>query len=489
MTRTRFFDALKSYHWVRGLLALLCCLLILFASFAPPVRAAVLVDDVLMYMIGGAMSAMGISFGSAAAYESGVSSFWSSIPEAYQRDFVQKSQRVTFLSGIGKQVVEWAADEWEKLCDSVVSFFGEDTTVTEIAPVIDNCFPIDQVVTPGMPGVAESLPFISLFNPSTVFYSDVTFDLVPSPYPGNPVDYLNYDITVTFSDGSSFVGTLYNNFLSIYNSYLDGTYSSILCPYFRTYQNSRYDILRVGLDYQYFINNRWYMSNVSFLESSTYFTPTEFYYPDGTGGALTTSTDPVSGYISVKAGSVDVVVSYPQDKGYSSEMVLWKMFSDVFKDNSAAAAPAIPISIDDVYYPAPAAAIPTAIPKTTVVPATMEQALALTAEEAAPAVLQPPAPVPPPPPELPDISLPTLIFTQKFPFCLPYDLAKAFSGLFDTPEAPKFVLPFKIGNVINEEVTIDLEKYTPLAMIVRWGLSVLMVIGLILVSRKLIGAE
>lgn len=487
MTRTRFFDALKSYHWVRGLLALLCCLLILFASFAPPVRAAVLVDDVLMYMIGGAMSAMGISFGSAAAYESGVSSFWSKLDEANQMRLQQKRAEVVFLQGLGNQIVEWAADEWEKLCDSVVSFFGTDTTITSIPSSI-NCIPLDNCVN--NPDNARSRPIISLVDSTDIYYDDCALHFTVCEDPLCPFHSAeNQDfflhLTVNFSDGSSFVG-----YCSCYTSDLYPTreYDDSVGPFLSTFDGGdrKDNIIRIGIGYLFHFTDAfggfWNNPLGAYFEAGNYFTPCEFYFPDGSGGALSSYRIPGLSLYGVRAGDVDLSFSYNDNVN-----IFRKFFSDALRASSSSFA--IPISIDDVYYPVPAAAIPTAIPKTTVVPATMEQALALTAEEAAPAVLQPPAPVPPPPPELPDISLPTLIFTQKFPFCLPYDLAKAFSGLFDTPEAPKFVLPFKIGNVINEEVTIDLEKYTPLAMIVRWGLSVLMVIGLILVSRKLIGAE
>lgn len=98
------------------------------------------------------------------------------------------------------------------------------------------------------------------------------------------------------------------------------------------------------------------------------------------------------------------------------------------------------------------------------------------------------------PPTTPDIDLPLPeiprnIFTDKFPFCLPYDLYNAFVGLVATPTPPKFTMPMEIGGWLDEDIEIDFEPFTPLALICRWGLSVIFVIALIKISRKMIGAQ
>jgi len=103
-------------------------------------------------------------------------------------------------------------------------------------------------------------------------------------------------------------------------------------------------------------------------------------------------------------------------------------------------------------------------------------------------------PIDPPttqPADLPDLSIPQIIFTKKFPFCLPYDIYNVFAQLVVPAEPPIFELelPFSKFGLHDEALTIDFAQYDELATITRWGLSVIFIIGLILVTRKLIGAE
>lgn len=82
--------------------------------------------------------------------------------------------------------------------------------------------------------------------------------------------------------------------------------------------------------------------------------------------------------------------------------------------------------------------------------------------------------------------MPTGIF-GKFPFCIPYDIYHAFSIMAVYPEAPVFELPFKFERLgIDYTITIDFADYYYLANIMRWFLSMLFIISLIVGTRKLI---
>jgi hypothetical protein len=95
---------------------------------------------------------------------------------------------------------------------------------------------------------------------------------------------------------------------------------------------------------------------------------------------------------------------------------------------------------------------------------------------------------PPKPGTLPDLTLPEVIFKDKFPFCLPWDLYIAFSNLAVPPEPPKWTIPFKIQSInFSQDVEIDFSQFSTLASILRWGLSVLFLIWLILLTRQIIG--
>lgn len=91
---------------------------------------------------------------------------------------------------------------------------------------------------------------------------------------------------------------------------------------------------------------------------------------------------------------------------------------------------------------------------------------------------------------LPSMTLPEILFKNKFPFCLPWDLYSLFVSLNATPKAPKFTIPFKNERLnIDYEITIDISDYEMFAKLSRASLSVVFVVALILLSRKLIGAE
>ena len=91
---------------------------------------------------------------------------------------------------------------------------------------------------------------------------------------------------------------------------------------------------------------------------------------------------------------------------------------------------------------------------------------------------------------LPTLTLPEVLFKTKFPFCLPWDLYNVFVLLNAEPVAPKFDIPFKFDRLgIDYTFSIDLSEYEQLALISRVSLSVMFIIALILLSRKVIGAE
>ncbi len=92
----------------------------------------------------------------------------------------------------------------------------------------------------------------------------------------------------------------------------------------------------------------------------------------------------------------------------------------------------------------------------------------------------------PKPSGLPDLSLPMLL-TRKFPFSLPWDLYASVKMLAATPTTPVYTVPFIHGLWgINQDITIDMTKMEPVAVVCRWGFSAMWVVGLIFLTRKLI---
>lgn len=84
-----------------------------------------------------------------------------------------------------------------------------------------------------------------------------------------------------------------------------------------------------------------------------------------------------------------------------------------------------------------------------------------------------------------DLSLPKLIIT-KFPFCIPFDVARLIGLLEADPKAPIFKVPLKYGAVMDEEITLDLSQFSDAIRIVRWGELILFVAGLAYVTRNYI---
>jgi hypothetical protein len=93
-------------------------------------------------------------------------------------------------------------------------------------------------------------------------------------------------------------------------------------------------------------------------------------------------------------------------------------------------------------------------------------------------------------PSIPALSLPEILFKEKFPFCLPWDVYNVFANLVAEPEAPVFEIPMKWEFLdIDYTLTIDFSMFDEIAKISRFFSSLGFVVFLILISRKVIGAE
>lgn len=93
-------------------------------------------------------------------------------------------------------------------------------------------------------------------------------------------------------------------------------------------------------------------------------------------------------------------------------------------------------------------------------------------------------------PSIPGLSLPEILFKEKFPFCLAWDVYNVFANLVAEPEAPVFEIPMKWEFLdIDYTLTIDFSMFDEIAKISRFFSSLGFVVFLILISRKVIGAE
>lgn len=93
-------------------------------------------------------------------------------------------------------------------------------------------------------------------------------------------------------------------------------------------------------------------------------------------------------------------------------------------------------------------------------------------------------------PSIPGLSLPEILFKEKFPFCLPWDIYNVFANLVAEPEAPVFEIPMKWEFLdIDYTLVIDFSMFDEIARISRFFSSLGFIVFLILVSRKIIGAQ
>lgn len=78
--------------------------------------------------------------------------------------------------------------------------------------------------------------------------------------------------------------------------------------------------------------------------------------------------------------------------------------------------------------------------------------------------------------------------SDKFPFCIPGDLYQCLAALSAAPVAPAFDWTFALSHVGLHDVTIrvDLVEFDQVAFILRVGLSVTMIIGLVFLSTRLL---
>lgn len=148
----------------------------------------------------------------------------------------------------------------------------------------------------------------------------------------------------------------------------------------------------------------------------------------------------------------------------------------------------IPIAVNPDYYPGVGEKFP-AIPVGTVKPITVttDIAGAITMTPEQPWQTEPVIP----PPSLGDFKpegfyLDVEQLKRKFPFSIPFDFAQVYRSFVSSPEAPRWEIPITLGNVINDKIVIDLKPFEPLAVILRYMLSLIFTVGLIILTRKII---
>ena len=79
------------------------------------------------------------------------------------------------------------------------------------------------------------------------------------------------------------------------------------------------------------------------------------------------------------------------------------------------------------------------------------------------------------------MKIPANNLSNKFPFSIPFDLYHAIKILAAPPEAPKFTVHFGKASYV-----MDMAMFDPVATVVRWGLSLLFLLSLIILTCRVI---
>ena len=90
-----------------------------------------------------------------------------------------------------------------------------------------------------------------------------------------------------------------------------------------------------------------------------------------------------------------------------------------------------------------------------------------------------------------DMDVPKLpaTITDKFPFCVPFDLIALVKTFSATPEAPKVTVPVVFDSMhYSHDFVFDFsgDNWDKVAAVIRWGTLIFFILGLTLVTRKLI---
>lgn len=86
---------------------------------------------------------------------------------------------------------------------------------------------------------------------------------------------------------------------------------------------------------------------------------------------------------------------------------------------------------------------------------------------------------------LPNLQTPALI-TTLFPFCIPFDLARAVDALKAPPLEPHFEIPLKYGDIMDETIVLDLTWLDFVIRFIRWAELFGFGLGLAVLTRNYI---
>lgn len=499
----RVLKYLKKHNIGKKLLSLLLCLLtvVCFGGLLEPVNAVAGVDDAILFFLGAFLVCCGMTFTSTSAISNAAQNFYDSSPADVQDIIDYNAHQVEVDSALGKGFVAVLKSQWKSLIDEFMRQFPQYCNIDlDYSNIVKNQLTADTLyktlvagttVAISNPWKADTNIFIQTSASTTLsFYGQDTLRKIFGSKLYNQITQYssNFQIenntqfavlSVPALDLSEILLIGYNNFDT-----------SIDCPLF--YLSNYSDVLIKGVQVGAIDSYSLLLYKNEICQAS-YDSASQSY-------TLTTSGGNV-----ISQWLADDVISSNDNLINCDDLTICKqdltrllLGEDVFS-----------VGVDSVHIPGIDSFPSTADDITDVgtypdsigisVPQDLTDTITKTAEDIRTVDkdktdtkddTKDDTNTKPNKPSIPGLSLPEILFKEKFPFCLPWDVYNVFVNLVSEPEAPVFSIPFKFDRLgIDYEFTIDLSQFEEIAKVSRFFSSIAFVIFLILASRKLIGAE
>lgn len=487
-------------------ISVILCIVLIFNTGFLECFAFAGIDDSLFWVLVAIMASCGITFTSITDAHIGADALWSNLRSDIQSILSSKADKInmklkshSILYTIG---VTFLAEQWSQIVQGIISTFGDFTGVDAVLPVQEvQKLSLDNRTFSFSISCNLSSSVIYQFADSSLTVvgskcTDYVFDSNVQSY----LDNLNYRpsiVSILNISNTFYIISHINNVSSTYNS----NYNISLFTFQNT--NQLYDIMfnsreAVG-SINYFLNQKIHFSDISTASfrildannqnivqnnhlSNTSIAVNPSICPSGfwerVGWTNWLNDLIFNGSSSSALGNPGIDASaYPFNDTWHDGSIN----DDVDIGDSPSIGIAVPTTDDDVITLNPDKARD--YTNTTVKDKDLTDTDDKTNTDNKDKTGTKPA-------GLPVMSLPEILFKRKFPFCLPWDLYSLFVSLNATPKAPKFTIPFKNNRLgIDYSITIDISEYETFAKLSRASLSVVFIIALILLSRKLIGAE
>lgn len=535
----RVLKYLKKHNIGKKLLSLLLCLLtvVCFGGLLIPlnaVQAVTGVEEIITFVIG-ILIACGVTFTSAEAAQSTARRYYNSV-DSDTKSIIDKAKeqydlKSQYYTSVTNGLIMCLASEWQKIFDSIASFIFNPSVIAD-SSYVD--FSVPQATFKNYDS------FVSLLqqNGSLDFEYQCTKDSYSSFVIGSTmIELIGKDNAASvpsevinlWNSGYkywkddfvlmkiSIIGTQYCFYQTLYNS--QSYYSnSILCfnnsYHFTLTANNEIFYSTSGNDFKGYLisGNNYIMSgylgpySLAFYGSELlnatftgYDSKGEYTYSlasstfgnivcddgtiFGTDYLIPCDSDKVTDQILTKSFTCDPAISIGNE--YIGTDQTW---TDSIADAGSGSI-AFPLDVDDLIDLSPSDVRDKTLTDTGDIATDKTDTKDETKDDTKDDTKEDPD-TKPNKPSIPSLSLPEILFKEKFPFCLPWDVYNVFANLVAEPEAPVFSIPFKFERLgIDYEFTIDLSEFEDIAKISRFFSSIAFVIFLILASRKLIGAE